>query len=245
MESKWNDYRRIGAVAAFTSAITTFLLWYLPTRYDYAGTFEGNLSLAENSFYMARLWVNFAHVFIALVAYGAAAWVLRRRSPSLAATGFIAFAFWALTEAIGVSVNLWGVNHTWRAGYAAANEPTQLAFRTAITTFQGIWDGLFFVILVTFLIGTLAYGFALLKTTGLGRWLGALFLLAGPLTLIILLDIYFGASLSRWIEWSYPTLQPVSRALLGVWLWRRTNKAHEPKPANQTSADAARNHSLS
>ena len=52
---------------------------------------------------------------------------------------------------------------------------------------------------------------------------GALFLLAGPLTLVIVLHSSFGFRLSTAIDWSYPVMQPVSRATL--WIWREATRA--------------------
>ncbi|TQV82466.1 hypothetical protein FKG94_06910 [Exilibacterium tricleocarpae] len=213
------------ACAAFLSAVTTFLLWYLPRQYASPANFEEAVALHQNAFYMARLWVNYIHVFLALAAYAGVTYLCYRRAPVLALAGFIAFAFWAFAEALGVAINIWGVNELWRAGYAGADSETQTLIRTSINTFTGIWEGLFFVVLTTFLIGTLSLGMALWHGDTLQRALAILFLLAGPLTLIIMLDGYFGASLSPWIAWSYPVLQPLSHALMGGWLARAAYRA--------------------
>ena len=208
----------LGGVAAVISAATTFLLWYLPRTYAAPGDFAEIVALHAEPAYIARLWVNFIHVFSALVAYGVVAAVLRDRAPLAAAAGITAFAFWCLAEALGISITIWAVNDTWRAGYAAANPETQGLIRASLHTYSGIWNGVFFVILTTFLIGTLCYGIALASGGTTERLLALLFLLAAPLTVIIILDGYFGASLSGWIAWSYPVLQPLSRALTGAWL---------------------------
>ena len=200
------------------SAGTTFLLWYLPQTYPAPGDFAAAVALFSEPAYIARLWVNYAHVFIALFAYGVVAAVLRHRAPIAVTTGLTAFAFWCLAEALGISINLWAVNDTWRAGYATADPETQVVIRSSLHTFSGIWNGMFFVILTTFLIGTLSFGIALVSGGAMERVLALLFLLAAPLTVIIILDGYFGASLSGWIAWSYPVLQPLSRALTGAWL---------------------------
>ena len=220
----------LAAGAALITSGTTFLLWYLPRQYAAPTTFEETLALHENGAYMARLWINFIHVFLALAAYGAAAFVMRAKAPAAAAVGFVAFCFWSLAEALGLAINIWGVNGMWRAGYAAADPEAQALIRASLHTFRGVWEGVFFVVLTAFLIGTLSMGVALFRGDALQRILGALFLLAAPLTVIIMLDGYFGASLSQWISWSYPVLQPVSRALLGVWLIRVALSA-EPKGA--------------
>ena len=209
---------RMAGICAILSALTTFLLWYLPRTYNVASGFEGSIALHAEPAYMARLWINFWHVFLALFAYGVLAAILARQKPGWAAIGFIAFLIWAITESLAVSINIWAVNETWRPEYLQAGETEQLLLQASLKTFSGIWQGLFFVILVTFLIGTLSFGMALWTPDPWRKVLSILFLLAVPLTVIIIFDTYFGAHLSRWISWSYPVLQPFSRALLGVWL---------------------------
>lgn len=215
---------KLGGLASVVTAVTTFFLWYLPTTYQVAPGFEGAVALHAEPGYMARLWINFIHVFIALFAYGAVAFVLKSRAPTWAIVGFIAFAFWCLVEAVGVSINIWAVNNTWRAEYLAADVAQQSVIRGSLYTFAGIWDGIFFVVLVTFLIATICYGAALWGDDFVSKILSILFWMAAPLTLIIMLDRYFGANLSQWITWSYPTLQPISRALMGIWLFKMASR---------------------
>jgi hypothetical protein len=74
---------RFASACAGVSAVTTFLLWLLPRMVTAPRGFEEAVNLHRNPYYMARLWVNFGHVFLALVAYGAAAYVLFRFAPAL------------------------------------------------------------------------------------------------------------------------------------------------------------------
>jgi hypothetical protein len=58
-----------------------------------------------------------------------------------------------------------------------------------------------------------------------------LLLLAVPLTLAITLQEYAGASrLAPIVNAIYPILQPVSRALLGLWLWREAAAGMPVRP---------------
>ncbi|MEL6341073.1 MAG: hypothetical protein AAFQ65_14295 [Myxococcota bacterium] len=212
---------RIAAIASLVTAVTTFLLWYLAPTIPLE-TLEDRVALHTNTRYLARLWINFAHVFMALFAYAITAALLWSRRPVLSALSTVAFAFWALVEAIGVAVLIFTVNGAWRASYMDADPDARIRLATQINTFEGIWDGMFFVILVTFLIGTGALGAAMWSNDWIDRLMASLLLLAGPLTVIIIADGYFGASWSVWIAWMYPTLQPISRAVLAGWLWRKT-----------------------
>ena len=213
-------FLRTGAVCAVLSAITTFLLWLLPRLYDAPSGFEESISLHANSAYMARWWVNFAHVFLALVSYCAAATVLWSRHRTLAALGLLWFVLWGFTELLGVSINIWAVNRSWRAGFAAADAHTREILTTNLMGFSAVWDAMFFLLLVAFFLGTLCFGLA---AKGLEKAVGALLLLAAPLTLGILLGGYTSLTVfTGATEWVYPVLQPVSRALMGLWLWQRS-----------------------
>jgi len=216
-------FLRTGAVCAVLSAITTFLLWLLPRLYDAPSGFEESISLHANSAYMARWWVNFAHVFLALVSYCAAATVLWSRHRMLAALGLLWFVLWGFTELLGVSINIWAVNRSWRAAFAAADAQTREILTANLIGFSAVWDGMFFLLLVAFFLGTLCFGLAAIRAKGLEKAVGALLLLAVPLTFGILLGGYTRLTVFNGVtEWVYPVLQPVSRALMGLWLWQRS-----------------------
>ena len=211
---------RVAGAAAFLSAVTTFLLWLLPRLYDAPAGFEQAILMHQDTAYIARLWVNFVHIFLCLAAYGAAAVLLWKRSPALAGFGFVCFLLWGFTELIGVSINLFAVNFTWRAQFQSATPEVQEQLRVLLTWFPAMWDALFFVLVNGFLAATTCYGLAALPGKGLERWSGALFLLGTPLTLGIIVGNYTSLTIfSDIMDWIYPVLQPVSRATLAAWLW--------------------------
>lgn len=211
---------RLGAVCAVISAVTTFLLWWFGREIPPPGDIEAAVALSTNPAYMSRLWVNLIHVFIAPVGYAAAAAILARRAPVAAWGGLACILAWAFAEALGVSINIWGQNAEWRGAWATADAEQRAALTAAMTTFQGFWNGIFFLVLIFFALASALLGCAAVGEPGLGRWVGWLLLAAVPLTLVIMLDGYFGFALGRFIEWSYPLLQPTSRLLMGVWIWQ-------------------------
>ena len=216
---------RFAAICAALTAITTFLLWLLP-RYYSAPTFEDAVALHTNAFYLARLWVNFIHIFLALVAYGAAAWLLSRSAPGLAGAGFLWFVFWGFTELLGITTIIFAVNRTWRPRFATASAEAKAVLRMQIDGVYAVWDAIFFLLLVAFLLGSLCYGLAGIRRTGLTRWIGVLFLLGVPLNVIIMLGEYGGFdALNVVVSVVYPILQPVMRGLLGYWLWTEGERA--------------------
>jgi hypothetical protein len=194
---------RIGGACAVLSAVTTFFLWLLP-----GGT-------------VARLGVNFVHVFLALTAYAATAaalWPTRRAG---ALFGMLWFLLWGFTELLGVSIQIWTVQH-WKAGLSAAEPDARRVLEADLAAFSAVWDGMFLLLLCAFLLGTLAFGLAMVTSPGLERVVGVLMLAGAPLTIVILLQEYAGMpALGALVGGIYPVLQPVSRCLLGLWLWRK------------------------
>ena len=217
---------RFASLAAALSAITTFLLWLLPQLYQPPGDFSQTIALHHNSLYLARLWVNFVHIFAAITGYAAVACLLWHRSALLASLGFVWLVLGGLTELIGVSTNLIAVNATWRAGFTAATPAAQEQLRILLLGFAGVWDALFFLLLVCFTLGSLFLGLIAMRGKRLERAVGILFLLAVPLTLVIIIG---GYTRFEWVatpvNYVYPILQPVARAALAVWLWQRANVA--------------------
>lgn len=179
---------------------------------------------------MARWWVNFIHIFFALTSYCALAAALWRRHQMLAAIGLLWFVLWGFTELLGVTINIWAVNLSWRAGFAVADASSREILRANLQGFSAIWDAMFFLLLVAFLLGTVFFGLAAARGKGLERLVGVLLLLAAPLTLGILIGGYTSITWVKPVtDWVYPVLQPISRALMGLWLWQQSS-AHLATP---------------
>jgi hypothetical protein len=160
----------------------------------------------------------------ALTSYCALAAALWHRYRTLAALGLLWFILWGFTELLGVSINIWAVNIVvacwFRRGRCrqSGNPPSKPA------GFSAIWDAMFFLLLVAFFLGTMHFGLATVRGRGLERLVGILLLLAAPLTLGILIGGYTSMTwLNPVTDWVYPALQPVSRALMGLWLWQQSS----------------------
>jgi len=96
---------RAAACCAMLSAVTTILLWWLPRHVPATADFAATIALRTNPWYLAQLWVTFAHNWIALFGYTGAAAVLARHAPGSAVGGLVAFSIWATTELTGISVD--------------------------------------------------------------------------------------------------------------------------------------------
>jgi len=219
-EDNESSFVRFAAICSFASAITTFLMWFLPRLIPQYEGFDASLQLANNVAYMSRWWINFAHIFLAITAYSGAAVVLRHRSIGWAFWSLSQFFIWGFTELLGVSVTIWAVNRSWRAHYLDADTARRNILRTLLEGWPQVWDGMFFVLLVAFLLGSLSLGLLAIKGRGLERATSVLLLLSVPLSICIITGEYWNVSIASRLEsFIYPILQPISRAVMGGWLW--------------------------
>ena len=80
---------------------------------------------------------------------------------------------------------------------------------------------MFLLLLVGFAIGNVAFGLTLFGGRRLDRWLGSLYSLIGVLTAFNISRQLGGPGLPGVLAtWLYPVVQPATRVLVGVWLYR-------------------------
>ena len=211
------------AVCSALSAVTTLLLIFLPRAYGPVSGFDERVALHANPYYMARIAVGFVHPFLVMTAaWGVVARVFRRSAGSVT-TGFLFFVLWGFAEAAQQALLLVALNWTSRAAYATADEAERVLLRANMAGIEGIWDALFFLLLVAFLIANVLYGVATRRGARLERTISWLYFAAAGLTVLSLVGGYGGPAVADTLmAWLYPTLQPAARLLVGVWLWRAT-----------------------
>lgn len=221
-------FLRIAALSAFATVLTTFLLWLLPKLYVSPANFEESVLLHKNFYYISRLWVNLIHMPLALTGYFGLTLVLYNRESAKSIFGMLWFVIWGIIEMVRIAVNLFSVNYNWRSNYANADSLARNALKINIDAFSSIWQSAFFVLLVAFLFGTLFFAWATWKANGIEKLLSNLLWLAVPLTLLIILSSYAKQNWAGQITtYVYPVLQPISRFVLGLFLWKSAeNKNH-------------------
>jgi len=218
------NFYRTAAVASVLSAVTTLGLIFLPDFFAPAEGFEGRMLRVHDPAYQLRSWVYLIHPFITFLAALAVAARIRNFKPALAVVGLLAMMLWAFTEAAQQGMTLFAFDK-WRVAFATADEATRARIRTLTMMYDGLWDGMYFVLLIGFAIGNACLGAALLRLTGLGRIVGGFFIAASLLTIsLICREIGWGSLPEPLASWSYPAIQPLGRTLIGVWLWKMADE---------------------
>lgn len=217
-------FYRVAALASFATVLTTLGLIYLPEFYAPGEGFEGRMARVNDPVYQWRAWIYLVHPFLVLTAALGVALALRTRAAVLAIVGFLGFLLWAFTEAGQQTLTLFAFD-PWREAYATADAATREAIRLRTDIYDGLWNGMYVLLLIGFAIGNACYGAAFVRETGLTRVVGFFFLAASALTVALFAGEFGFAMPEPLASWSYPAIQPLGRALIGVWLWRLASSA--------------------
>ena len=214
------SFYRAAAAASFLSVVTTLALIFLPRFYGPAESFEHRLALADHPLAELRAWLYLLHPFLVMMAALGVAAALRRHAPGAAAAGFLGFLLWGFTEAAQQALTLVAYRR-WADAWVSADAAVREVLQVQVTTYDAIWDSMFLLLLIGFLIGNLLYGLALSRRPGFDRVVGACFFAAAALTFAGISGELGGPVLPAAIApWIYPAIQPLARFLIGVWLWR-------------------------
>jgi hypothetical protein len=213
------SFYRAGAVCSILSSLTTLLLIFLPELYAPVEGFDGRMSRVHDPMYVLRSWTYLIHPFLVLTAALGVAMRIRRRNSTAALVGMLGFLLWAFTEAAQQTMTLFAFD-AWRVAYPTADETLREHIRSSVLLYDGLWNAMYVLLLLGFAAGNLAFGLAMSKAKGLTRTVGYFFLAAFVLTLTILLPELGGPALPERVgTWLYAAIQPLGRALIGVWLW--------------------------
>jgi hypothetical protein len=217
---------KVASICAILTGLTTIVVHWLPDLWSNATTFESRVQLRHNAIYMGRSWIVLIHCVLVVISMAAIPMLLCGTPRLIAMFGFGSYVLFAFVEMLRTSLSIFAVNRAWRAGYeTSADEIQRRAFRSAIDTFGGINDALFFLFFVAFVAGLFCYGIALLSNSGIDQRVGYLFLLWGILNLPGLIDALLGSeSLGAYFDWVGRYFQPIARLSIGLWLWNATNR---------------------
>jgi hypothetical protein len=217
---------KVASICAILTGVSTIAVHWLPDLWSNTTTFESRVQLRHNAIYMGRFWIVLIHCVLVVISMAAIPMLLRGTSRLIAMFGFGSYVLFAFVEMLRTSLSIFAVNRAWCAGYeTSADEIQRRAFRSALDTFGGVNDALFFLFFVAFTAGLFCYGIALLLNSGTDQRIGYLFLLWGILNLPGLIDAILGnESLGASFDWVGRYFQPIARLLIGLWLWNASNR---------------------
>jgi hypothetical protein len=142
-------FYRAAAVTSVFSAATTLLLIFLPDFYAPAEGFDGRMNRVADPAYVLRSWVYLLHPFLVLTAAVGVAMRIRRLHSAAALVGLLGFVLWAFTEAGQQTLTLFAFDR-WRAAYVAGDELVRSHIHASTAVYDGLWDAMYFLLLLGF-----------------------------------------------------------------------------------------------
>jgi hypothetical protein len=226
------SFYRFAAVCSFASAITTLGLIFLPGQFPPADDFAARMARVNDPTYRIYAWVYFAHPFLVVAAALAVAMRMRREAASLMVPGLLAFVLWGATEAGQQALTLFAFN-PWRLAWLAGDTAVRATMEVRTAMYDGVWNAMYFLLVVGFCIGNSLFAVALWRRRGLSRVVAGFYAAAAALTLqIIIVEVGGRQLLPDAVNfWVYPLIQPLARTLIGVWLWTRRDEDVAAAPA--------------
>lgn len=212
-------FYRTTAVFSVLSAVTTLGLIFLPRLFAPIDGFEGRMARVHDGWYQLRAWIYLVHPFLTGTAGLASCLRIRATASATAVVGAAGFSIWAFTEALQQCFTLFAFDQ-WRLAYTAGDAAIHAQMHTLTILYDEVWDALYVLLLIGFMIGNGALGSWFVRGRGLTRVIGVFFILAVFLTLFYFLpELGIPVSLGPLDAWVYPATQPLARVLIGVWLW--------------------------
>ncbi|MCK6542655.1 hypothetical protein L6Q79_08235 [bacterium] len=211
-------------ISSFAGAVTTFLLFTIPA--PEAPDFESQVRLFQNSLYVTKLWILFIHPQLNFLACLGVVVLLWERHAPLMIISLLFMFVWMYTEVSQQAFIIDALNQFWRPEYLQATENT--AKNTLATLIKGASaysDSQYFIVIYAFGIGSIVMGMAMIQEIGLIRWIGIAQLFIGILSLASFIRYYLGwSNIGMVVNWCYEYIyfyiQPLTRILIGIWIFR-------------------------
>ena len=218
------NFLRVAAIACFATVITTIGIHAI-FNFDVT-TFEERVSLFRNRLYLLNRWWVIVHCLLVLIAMWGVFVARRLRASGWVGLGLTFFSVFAFTEIFRQILVLFYLNGL-RARYLAATDDGLRVFLThSMDQFGLISLSLFGLFILSFALGNLCYGIALVPEEGFDRILGVLLLVWAFGTLTAFGNAFWEApGLERAVSVFNLWFQPAMRFLIALWLWRAATSA--------------------
>ena len=225
---------RIAGCCWMLTSITTLSLIFIPRLVPAASDLASQAALVHNRLYMIRAWIGIVHPLMALVGAAGVLTVRVRAATGAAICGFTFFALWAAGEGVQQSLILVALNWRWRTTFLSGTETVRSTLAPLMSGFDALSDGLFFFLVLAFVIANVLFCAATWSGAPLQRLIAVCFALSAGLGVLSFSTRYGGGIVPAGaMDLAYPLIQPAGRFLTGVWLWQTAQS-----PAGIGSVDA-------
>ncbi len=215
-----NNFTRFAAICCFLTVITTLGIHLCFP--DPPADFEERVKLYRNNQYLFNRWWVIVHCLLVIISMWGFALLQFKKSPGAAGLGFLFITVFALAEITRQLMVFFYINEL-REQYAASNDPFfKESVKVSLTNAGLFTASLFGLFILSFGLGNLFNGVSLLRGDKFDRLMALLLIAWGCATLIGFGNIFWEiTAISDIIEVYNYSFQPLVRALLAAWLWKR------------------------
>ncbi len=217
------SFLRFAAICCFLSVITTLgIHLYFP---DFSPEFTERLQLYKNKIYLLNRWWVIVHCLLVLISMWGFYLIQRHKSAGFSGLGLMFFAVFSFTEIARQVFVLFYLNGLRIKYLGIENNVVREILKTDIENFGLISNSLFVLFILALALGNLFYGLSLWEENRLGKLLSWLLLIwsAGNFTALTI-EFFPNKFAEKIIDIYSYTFQPLMRAFLGCWLWKKANK---------------------
>ena len=217
------SFIRFAAICCFISVITTLgiHLWFPDPPVD----FEHRVLLFRDKVYLLhRLWI-ITHCLLVIISMWGMALLLMKKAPGFAPLGFLFFAVFGIAEIARQMYVLFYLSGLREQYYLATDAALKGVLKNTLAN-AGLLAAPFFGLFVfAFGLGNLFYGFSLLGEKGFSKLLSFLLIIWSICNFLALCnEFWVNSVINVFIENFSFTYQPLIRALIGLWLWKKSTE---------------------
>ena len=213
---------RFAAFCCFLTVITTVGIHrFFP---DPPSGFEERLLLYRDKTYLLNRWWVIAHCLLVIISMWGFAILQMKKAPGFTGLGFLFFVVFAIMEITRQMFVLFYMNELRQQYLLGVDPAIKEGIKISLSSAGQLTAPLFGVFILMFGLGNLCYGLSLRWDQPFNKILSVLLIVWSIGSFLALCNNFWKLpAIDQFIEKYNFTFQPLMRALIGLWLWRRSN----------------------
>ena len=217
------EFIKFTSICCLLSVITTLgIHLYFPNP---PANFEERIFLFQNKTYLLNRWWVMVHCLLVIISMWGFGLLQIKKSPGFTILGFLFFSVFAIAEITRQMFVLFYINEL-RQQYVLISDPAiKEGLKATISNASLLTAPLFGLFILMFGLGNLCYGLSLTGEPGLSRVLSILLIVWSIGCFITLGNSFWKLpTVDSLLEKYSFTYQPFMRAIIGLWLWRKSQQ---------------------
>lgn len=217
------DFIKFASICCFLTVVTTLgIHLFFPAP---PASFEERILLFKDKTYIINRWWVIIHCLLVIISMWGFGMLQISKSPGFSILGFLFFSVFAIAEITRQMFVLFYLNEL-RQQYLVLTDPVvKESLKFTISNAALFTAPLFGLFILTFGLGNLCYGLSLSGESGFNKLLSIMFIIWSIGCFLTLGNSFWKqSSVDSFIEKYSYTYQPLVRAIIGLWLWKKSEQ---------------------